>query len=776
MSYSKLKQEHLLLTISENISEYTSYDNIKNPYNFKSWWNTISASTDAPYEARVKIFEAALHYLPASYKIWFNYLSEAREYVSSRYNPYDKRYDVINDLHERALITLHKMPRIWLDYASFLITQNKITKTRKVFDEALKALPITQHEMIWKAYIAWIKEINIPMLSKKVLMRYKKLNPDAREEFIYFMIENEQFNQAAKLILEILNDDMFHSLKKKTKYHYWLLLCEIIETYPEEVSDIDCEVVIRHGLMKYTDEIGRLWVALGNYYIKLGVFGKAREVFEEAMIKVRTVRDFTLVFNAYLTFEEEVAFKNLEGDVEENMKDNQGNTDENNEDISDLIEDAFTNLNIKCCDNSNNFISNEHNSTSSNTNYKLLRLVNLLERRPFLLNSTLLRQNPNNIKEWLKRIKLCKDYSHTISTYESAISTINPSQCVGGKLSDIYISLSSYYLSFNDISKANATFHRACHATFSNTNENVLMWCLWAEMHLQFQNYKDALLIMKTVCTSRKYSQYNKSIKLWSLYVDIVSSIGTFEETKTIYEAMLNMKIATLQTVFNYCAYLESHMYFEETFRVYEQAIDNFAWPSLYDLYIVYVSKFIERYKGEKIERVRDLFTQILASVPKNKAKIFYYMYAGFEEEYGLLNNSIQVLYNAINEVEQNEQAEIFSVLIAKTASHFGIAKTRHAFDKAMDVLSGNQAVEIGMKYANIECKLGEIDRARGICVHLSQFCDPNKSEFYKEFFTFWEKFEIKHGNVETYQEMENIKKIIASKYSLNVAVFNSKN
>ena len=30
-------------------------------------------------------------------------------------------------------------------------------------DEALKALPITQHEMIWKAYIAWIKEINIPM-------------------------------------------------------------------------------------------------------------------------------------------------------------------------------------------------------------------------------------------------------------------------------------------------------------------------------------------------------------------------------------------------------------------------------------------------------------------------------------------------------------------------------------------------------------------------------------------------------------------------------------
>ena len=32
VSLEKLKQEHILLTINENISDYTSYDNIKNPY------------------------------------------------------------------------------------------------------------------------------------------------------------------------------------------------------------------------------------------------------------------------------------------------------------------------------------------------------------------------------------------------------------------------------------------------------------------------------------------------------------------------------------------------------------------------------------------------------------------------------------------------------------------------------------------------------------------------------------------------------------------------
>ena len=135
---------------------------------------------------------------------------------------------------------------------------------------------------------------------------------------------------------------MFNSKLGKSKYHYWLLLCEMIETYPEEVKELDCESIIRNGLTKYTDEIGRLWVALSNFYIKLGVFGKARDIFEEALTKVLTARDFTLIFNAYITFEEEVAFKNLEGDTEIKEEDKMDEEDE----FNDILEEAFTNLNI----------------------------------------------------------------------------------------------------------------------------------------------------------------------------------------------------------------------------------------------------------------------------------------------------------------------------------------------------------------------------------------------------------------------------------------------
>jgi hypothetical protein len=45
------------------------------------------------------------------------------------------------------------MPRIWLDYLEFLSGLGLITRTRRAFDNALRALPITQHSRIWPLYI-----------------------------------------------------------------------------------------------------------------------------------------------------------------------------------------------------------------------------------------------------------------------------------------------------------------------------------------------------------------------------------------------------------------------------------------------------------------------------------------------------------------------------------------------------------------------------------------------------------------------------------------------
>ena len=65
----------------------------------------------------------------------------------------DPGYDAVNNCFERCLVWMHKMPRIWIDYCKFLTKQGKVTRTRRVFDRALRALPPTQHDRIWPLYI-----------------------------------------------------------------------------------------------------------------------------------------------------------------------------------------------------------------------------------------------------------------------------------------------------------------------------------------------------------------------------------------------------------------------------------------------------------------------------------------------------------------------------------------------------------------------------------------------------------------------------------------------
>lgn len=66
-------------------------------------------------------------------------------------------------------------------------------------------------------------------------------------------------------------------------------------------------------------------------------------------------------------------------------------------------------------------------SKEDQVDLRFFRLENLIQRRPFLLSNTVLRQNQNNVYEWLNRIKLCQDDRYLcIKTYTEAIATVDP--------------------------------------------------------------------------------------------------------------------------------------------------------------------------------------------------------------------------------------------------------------------------------------------------------------------------------------------------------------
>ena len=58
--------------------------------------------------------------------------------------------------------------------------------------------------------------------------------------------------------------------------------------------------------------MGHLWNSLADYYIRSGLFERARDIYEESIQTVTTVRDFTQVFDAYAQFEELALSKKME--------------------------------------------------------------------------------------------------------------------------------------------------------------------------------------------------------------------------------------------------------------------------------------------------------------------------------------------------------------------------------------------------------------------------------------------------------------------------------
>ena len=58
---------------------------------------------------------------------------------------------------------------------------------------------------------------------------------------------------------------------------------------------------------------------------------------------------------------------------------------------------------------------------------RLARLEHLIERRPELLSSVMLRQNPHAVHEWHKRVKLFTgNPTKQILTYTEAVKTVDP--------------------------------------------------------------------------------------------------------------------------------------------------------------------------------------------------------------------------------------------------------------------------------------------------------------------------------------------------------------
>lgn len=626
-------------------------------------------------------------------------------------------------------------------YLTFLLEQPLVTQTRRTFDRALRALPVTQHNRIWRLYKGFARSAS-GETAVKIWARYMQIHPENAEDYIELLVEMKQYTQAVKVYMGILDNPRFQSKNGKSQFQLWTEMVDLlvskakkIETGPQVGIDVDA--ILRSGIDRFADQRGKLWAGLATYWITKGNFEKARDVFEEGITTVMTVRDFTLIFDSYVEFEESIIGSLMEAAAVRSEK-------------GKLDEEADFDLDLR-----------------------MLRFEQLMDRRPFLVNDVLLRQNPHNVIEWEKRVALWGDNKQeAVNTYTAAIAAINPKKA-HGKFSELWVNYAKLYEDGGDLDTARVIFDKAVKVPFKSVAELAETWCEWAEMELRAENFDRAVGIMVKATQAPKKStvdyfdetlspqqRVHKSWKLWSFYVDLVESVSSLDETRKVYERIFELRIATPQTVVNFANLLEENKYFEDSFKVYERGLDLFSYPVAFELWNLYLTKAVDRKIG--IERLRDLFEQALDECPPKFAKPLYLMYGNLEEERGLARHAMRIYERATRAVSDEDRFEMFEFYITKSASNFGLTSTRPIYERAIAALPDQEAKEMCLKFAEMERRLGEIDRARAIYGHASQFCDPRTNA---AFWQKWEAFEVQHGNEDTFKEMLRIKRSVQAQY-----------
>ena len=746
-SQAKAPNKEVDLYLISNDDTIYEQDIIRDPGSVKPWlaYAEFKHQHGSLLE-QAFVLERACIQLPRSYKLWRMYLQLRIKHLRGR-NPaiHAAEYSKVNALFERALILLNKMPRIWEMYVSFLMEQPIVTATRRAFDRALRALPVTQHNRIWTRYRPFANSAS-GETALRIWKRYIQIHPEDMENFIDLLIEQGQYNAAIRRYMEILNNPRFRSKERKSNFQLWTEMVDLMVAHAKDVGldnggEIDVEKIIRSGIERFEDQRGKLWSGLATYWITKGSFERVRDVFEEGITTVMTVRDFSLVFDSYAEFEESVIGALMDSAAARSEK---GKKDD----------DADFDLDIR-----------------------MMRFEQLMDRRPFLVNDVLLRQNPNNIGEWQKRVALWgNNMKEVVQTYTDAIAAVQPRKAVG-RFHELWNNYAKFYEERGDLRNARVIMEKSVKVPFKSVAELAEMWCAWAEMELRNKNFDRAIDIMAKATLGPKRStvdyfdetlspqqRVHKSWKLWSFYVDLVESVSSLAEVRKVYERIFELRIATPQTVVNYANLLEEHKYFEESFKIYERGLDLFSYPVAFELWNLYLTKAVDR--KISIERLRDLFEQAVEGCPPKFAKVLYLMYGSLEEERGLARHAMRIYERATRAVDDEDRLEMFNFYITKSATNFGLTSTRPIYERAIAALPDKEARDTCLKFAEMERRLGEIDRARVIYGHASQFCDPRTTP---AFWSKWEAFEVQHGNEDTFKEMLRVKRSVQAQYNTDV-------
>ena len=588
-------------------------------------------------------------------------------------------------------------------------------------------------------------------------------------QFVSLLAENEHLFEACSTFYDYIKSPRFclknkQDLWKDVYQKFYDMLVQSGSYYSSNKmvlpgdrkhlrEDSQIEVLFKEGLEKFTSQQGLLWSYFATFYVRQGNFERAKAVYREALEVVKSVKDFSLVFDAFAKFQElfiQKKFKRLE-----KIKRNQG---------KDL-----------------EVIQNE-------INHCLEEFQDLLSKREVLLNEVLLRKTPNSVPFWLQRLEIFKKYdvNKVPEIFSQAVQTINPQKATYGSPAELFIIFTKFIMERgtdeHHIRQVIIVFEKAIDYGFRTPQELADIWIAYGQFLTTYKNVDDALENLSRATKpitaghvdffNEEYSAQErlfKSVKLWQFVLTLEKSTNSIPRVRSTFDHIIELKIATPALILDYGAFLELHSMLEESFKVYERGIDLFGYPVAFDLWNIYLPKIIRQYRGSQLQRIRELFEHALVGVPPQFAKPLYVMYGSYEESYGLLSKALSIYRKATHVVLEGERLALYEFCLAKVIKHQNLLAARPLFQEAMENLPDREAREIALRFATFEEKLGEVERARAIYAYGGQLGNPVTC---REYWDKWQQFEVANGDQDTLREMLRIKRSVQSQYQSSMLQF----
>jgi len=138
------------------------------------------------------------------------------------------------------------MPRIWLNYLNIFLHPScppalAHGHARRTFDRALRTLPSSLHERVWRLYLRWAeRDGSVSASMRKVWRRFLKVDPVPVEYYINLLVESEDGPlEAAKLLLKCSRaaaKGAYKSPDGQSPYQLLIQWLEVAERFPDEVG------------------------------------------------------------------------------------------------------------------------------------------------------------------------------------------------------------------------------------------------------------------------------------------------------------------------------------------------------------------------------------------------------------------------------------------------------------------------------------------------------------------------------------------------------------